>query len=292
MSLSILIPAYNYDCTQLVRALYEQAINLTIDFEIIVADDASTNAATERQNAEIGKMPHCQYIRLKENHGRAAIRNFLAEKAKYDNLMFMDCDGKVVYLHFLSAYMKAIEDHDVVCGGMMHPLDMVLKNNNLRYQYEVRSEKMLKADKLNADPKARFISFCFVIKKKVFDDVKFDESFTDYGYEDVLFGMQIKQKGYKIFFIDNPLQNEDIESNPVFVEKTEEALRTLKKHEALFGDNVRLLRTVHRLKQTGTSGIVNLFGKMLRGSFRKNLCGKSPSVGLFNWYKLFYYLSL
>ena len=148
MSLSILIPAYNYDCTQLVRALYEQAINLTIDFEIIVADDASTNAATERQNAEIGKMPHCQYIRLKENLGRAAIRNFLAEKAKYDNLMFMDCDGKVVYLHFLSAYMKAIEDHDVVCGGMMHPLDMVLKNNNLRYQYEVRSEKMLKADKV------------------------------------------------------------------------------------------------------------------------------------------------
>jgi hypothetical protein len=175
---------------------------------------------------------------------------------------------------------------------MMHPLDMALKNNNLRYQYEVRSEKMLKADKLNADPKARFISFCFVIKKKVFDDVKFDESFTDYGYEDVLFGMQIKQKGYKIFFIDNPLQNEDIESNPVFVEKTEEALRTLKKHEALFGDNVRLLRTVHRLKKTGTSGIVNLFGKMLRGSIRKNLCGKSPSVGLFNWYKLFYYLSL
>ncbi|MBO7102076.1 MAG: glycosyltransferase family 2 protein, partial [Bacteroidaceae bacterium] len=195
MSLSILIPAYNYDCTQLVRALYEQAINLTIDFEIIVADDASTNAATERQNAEIGKMPHCQYVRFKENRGRAAIRNFLAEKAKYDNLMFMDCDGKVVYLHFLSAYMKAIEDHDVVCGGMMHPIDVALKNNNLRYQYEVRSEKMLKADKLNADPKARFISFCFVIKKKVFDDVKFDESFTDYGYEDVLFGMQIKQKG-------------------------------------------------------------------------------------------------
>lgn len=292
MSLSILIPAYNYDCTQLVRALYEQAINLTIDFEIIVADDASTNATTERQNAEIGKMPHCQYLRLKENRGRAAIRNFLAEKAKYDNLMFMDCDGKVVYLHFLSGYMNAIENNDVVCGGMMHPMDLSLKSNNLRYQYEMRSEKMLKADKLNADPKARFNSFCFVIKKKVFDDVKFDESFTDYGYEDVLFGMQIKQKGYKIFFIDNPLQNEDIESNPVFVEKTEEALRTLKKHEKLFGDNVRLLRTVHRLKNTGTSGIVNLFGKMLRGSIRKNLCGNSPSVVLFNWYKLFYYLSL
>lgn len=292
MSLSILIPAYNYDCTQLVRALYEQAINLTIDFEIIVADDASTNATTERQNAEIGKMPHCQYLRLKENRGRAAIRNFLAEKAKYDNLMFMDCDGKVVYLHFLSGYMNAIENNDVVCGGMMHPMDLSLKSNNLRYQYEMRSEKMLKADKLNADPKARFNSFCFVIKKKVFDDVKFDESFTDYGYEDVLFGMQIKQKGYKIFFIDNPLQNEDIESNPVFVEKTEEALRTLKKHEKLFGDNVRLLRTVHRLKNTGTSGIVNLFGKMLRGSIRKNLCSNSPSVALFNWYKLFYYLSL
>ena len=292
MSLSILIPVFNFDCTKLVHSLSEQAKHLDINFEIIVVDDASTDAKLEKRNAEVAKLEHCQYIVLKKNLGRAAVRNFLAEKAKYDHLMFMDCDGQVVYLHFLESYLKVMEQHDVVCGGMMHPMNMGLKANNLRYKYELKSEKLMKADKLNADPKARFISFCFVIKKKVFDDVKFDESFTDYGYEDVLFGMQIKQKGYKIFFIDNPLQNEDIESNPVFVEKTEEALRTLKKHEALFGDNVRLLRTVHRLKKTGTSGIVNVFGKMLRGSIRKNLCGKSPSVGLFNWYKLFYYLSL
>jgi len=292
MSLSILIPVYNFNCTKLVQALCEQALHQNVNFEIIVADDASTDAKLEKENAEIGKMEHCQYIALKENLGRAAIRNFLAKKAKYDYLMFMDCDGQVVYLQFLEAYLKVMEQHDVVCGGMMHPMDMGLKANNLRYKYELESEKIMKADKLNANPKAPFSSFCFVIKKKVFDDVKFDETFTDYGYEDMLFGMQVKEKGYEIFFIDNPLQNNDIESNPVFVAKTEEALRTLKKHESLFGDNVRLLRTVRWLKITGVVLIVKLLSVLTRALVRKNLCSNRPSVSLFNWYKLCYYLSL
>ena len=126
----------------------------------------------------------------------------------------------------------------------------------------------------------------------MFDAVKFDESFTDYGYEDVLFGMQVKEKGYEIFFIDNPLQNNDIESNPVFMAKTEEALRTLKKHESLFGDNVRLLRTVRWLKITGMVIIVKLLSALTRALVRKNLCSNMPYVSLFNWYKLCYYLRL
>ena len=292
MSLSILIPVFNFDCTKLVHTLSEQAKHLDINFEIIVVDDASTDAKLEKRNAEVAKLEHCQYIVLKKNLGRAAVRNFLAEKAKYDHLMFMDCDGQVVYLHFLESYLKVMEQHDVVCGGMMHPMDMGLKANNLRYKYELKSEKLMKADKLNADPKAPFCCFCFVIKKKVFDAVKFDESFTDYGYEDVLFGMQVKEKGYEIFFIDNPLQNNDIESNPVFMAKTEEALRTLKKHESLFGDNVRLLRTVRWLKITGMVIIVKLLSALTRALVRKNLCSSMPYVSLFNWYKLCYYLSL
>ena len=38
--LSILIPTYNYDCTQLVADLQQQAEQIGINYEIIVADDA------------------------------------------------------------------------------------------------------------------------------------------------------------------------------------------------------------------------------------------------------------
>ena len=40
--LSILIPAYNYDCTLLVKDLHKQVIECKIPFEIIVAEDGST----------------------------------------------------------------------------------------------------------------------------------------------------------------------------------------------------------------------------------------------------------
>ena len=39
--LSILIPTYNYDCSRLIRDLQAQAEQAGIDYEIIVADDAS-----------------------------------------------------------------------------------------------------------------------------------------------------------------------------------------------------------------------------------------------------------
>ena len=42
-SLSVLIPVYNRDCSQLVRALQRQAMRIEgLQFEILVADDGSS----------------------------------------------------------------------------------------------------------------------------------------------------------------------------------------------------------------------------------------------------------
>ena len=57
------------------------------------------------------------------------------------------------------------------------------------------------------------------------------------------------------------MQNNDIETNEVFLSKTEEALRTLKKHEKALSSDVRLLRVVKRLHRLGLSGAVRLLGK-------------------------------
>ena len=56
--LSILIPAYNHDCTAMVKTLCLQveevmAEDSNVGFEIIVADDGSSDADAKRANSEI-----------------------------------------------------------------------------------------------------------------------------------------------------------------------------------------------------------------------------------------------
>ena len=119
--LSILIPTYNYDCTSLVSDLQQQAQQAGIDYEIIVADDASPMHIYKEKNREVNELPHCRLIELTKNVGRARIRNRLAEEAQYPWLLFMDADAKVISPTYIEDYVHAItDDIDVVCGGLCH----------------------------------------------------------------------------------------------------------------------------------------------------------------------------
>ena len=290
--LSILIPAYNHDCRSLARSLSQQADSLSCPVEIIVADDGSDDTRLRSLNAEIAALPHCRYIVREENVGRAAIRNFLAGEARGEWLLFMDCDGQVVYLRFLQNYLDAAHDCDVVCGGIVHTQQFLTAHNRLRYDYERRAEQRFTAQARQQDAELPFRTFCFMIRREAFERVRFDESFRHYGYEDVLFGRQLRAAGLVIRHIDNPLENTDIETNPVFVAKTEEALRTLRDHEPLFADDVRLLRLVRRLQSWHLLPLVRRLAALIAPPLRRNLCTDRPLTRLFDLYKLCYYCQL
>ena len=77
--LSVLIPTYNHVCVPLVKQLLPLLEAATIDYEILIADDGSTDTDTIKDNQTINTLPHCRYIVRKENVGRATIRNFLVK---------------------------------------------------------------------------------------------------------------------------------------------------------------------------------------------------------------------
>ena len=77
MDLSVLIPAYNQSCLQLVRSLQQQCRASGASYEIIVADDGSTDEAARRENAAAGELEGCRAIMQPQNRGRAATRNLL-----------------------------------------------------------------------------------------------------------------------------------------------------------------------------------------------------------------------
>ena len=133
--LSILIPVYNTVCTDFVRQLQAIADGTGIAYEIIVADDASTDLSCVRENSQINQLPHCHYIIKEVNSGAAATRNFLAQQSRYPWLLFLDCDVQLPGPQLLIRYLTPL-DAPVVMGGIAFGSNPEQLRSNLRYRYE------------------------------------------------------------------------------------------------------------------------------------------------------------
>ncbi len=132
--LSILIPTYNFDCTELVKELQRQITVNNIEAEVVVMDDASPRHETRSANSIINELPSCRFIQLEKNVGIAKIRNLLADEAKYDKLLFLDSDVFPVNDNFVTSYLEASSQSDVVCGGLMFRSTPPSPQCTLRYK--------------------------------------------------------------------------------------------------------------------------------------------------------------
>ena len=285
MKLSILIPTYDYVCYTLVHDLHTQCEEMG-DFggyEIIVMEDGGRDQVKAIANHKINDLPHCRYIRNKKNVGRAAIRNHLADMAQGEWLLFMDSDGKVITENFIKNYLEHTQKcTSIICGGLTHAEVCPNPSCSLRWRYEHNYETSQQESRT-------FRTFCFMINRKTFQQVRFNESYSGYGLEDMQFGIDLQKKGYNITYIDNPLLNNDLETNSRFLKKTEESLHTLYIHQ----DNLEESHLLTFINQHPIiSHVAPVLYKISRHLLLKNLLGKSPNVTLFNFYKLGYYLTI
>lgn len=289
--ISILLPVYNHVCISLVRELHQQAEACGVDHEIIVADDGSTDVTKIDENRCIGDIPHCTYIVREANVGRAAIRNFLARSAASEWLLFLDCDVELPDADFIRRYVYAVGD-DVIDGGVCTDRDAGRWQGNLRFAYERASEPRHVAIERAAMPYRCFRTTNFMVRREVILAHPFDERFRFYGYEDVLFGKRLKEEKCAIRHIDNPVVIGEMEPNGIFLEKTEEALRTL----YMFRDELRgysdLLDLAERLCRVFPGWLLHMFYSLVGPLLRSNLSGGHPNLTAFGLYRLGYYLSL
>lgn len=288
---SILIPTYNYVCYPLVQDLHREGGETGVSCEIVVADDGSTREDVLCENRKINELAGCRYIELKENIGRARIRNFLASKAAGDWLIFIDCDARVSSPHFLENYVRATQQGvPVVCGGLVTPSAPPSSLCMLRYRYEKRADKKRGAALRSLHPYEQFSTFNFLIKKDLFLSIGFDESLFRYGYEDTLFGINLRKRNIPIAHVDNPLVHMGIENSELFLSKTKEALDNLVKLQPALQESSGVLKTALILQQLHMVPLF-LFGwKIVGRSVENNLHGRRPSLFLFSLYKLAYYL--
>lgn len=291
--ISALIPVFNFNVTGLVSELYQQAVAAGIEFEIIVIDDASTDSFKET-NGKLSSYQHVKYFEEYDNIGRSKIRNKLADLASHPFLLFMDCDSQIPDVNYLSNYINCCNGNVVVCGGRIYePVKPADHNLLLRWK-QGKSKEEFSADIRNMSPNKSFMTNNFLISKKIFNEIRFNEDIEGYGHEDTLFGYELTKKNISIVHIENPLLHIGLESNTSFLEKTKESIRNLNNiltqngYEKLLVRTIKLLAYYKFFRKLGLDRLVCFVYQSMAKAMEKNLLGKNPSLMLFDFYKLGY----
>lgn len=291
--LSIAIPTRNDDCSLLVSKLLEQARRETsLDFEILIADDASDDAEVASQLDILGQQKGCRLIRMKENVGRAAVRNMLAREAKYDRVLFIDAGVDITNPNFIHTYILHAEDADIICGGWKTEVDSQTAISNLRAKYELSCEQNHTPKQRNRHPYRSFRTVNFLAHKDILLKNPLPADMTGYGYEDVVFGKQTERAGCTILHIDNPVVYKSYEDNTAFVCKIMQSVNTLYIYRERIGHYSKLHAIAERVRKLRLASLIVLIYRLRSESWKRQLCGNRPSMRILSLLKLGYYLSL
>jgi len=288
--LSICIPIYNFNVTSLVNKLSQQIKKIDILCEIILIDDCSVEEF-KKINENVYKKEI--YIQLDKNIGRVKIRNLFLKYAKYDYLLFLDCDTFIISDDFVAKYISAIcrNEHDVICGGVVYNNFRPERSKMLRWKYGIKKESKPLDIRVLSSNKS-FMTSNFLINRRIFEQIKFDERITEYGHEDTLFGFMLKENGISVKHINNPVLHGDIDYNTVYLKKTENGIINLihilnyVDYDHQFIQDVTLLNIYNNLSSKKLTGIINVificFKPLLKFLFIKGYV----NLMLFDFYKL------
>lgn len=298
--LSILIPNYNYDCSELLYTLAEQCLALRqaaggadgpFDYEVIVGDDGSTDVKSLCAVRDTAAHVGAQLLELPVNGGRARMRNALMEAARMPYLLILDSDMLPRTSDFVRDIWAERHKADVVCARLVNPLGEP-EGSELRCRYEKATEPKRTAEYRNARPFSSVATYCLLMRRAALGDLRFDECCTEYGYEDVLFGQELRRRYISIYHTDVPILHTGIDSNESFLKKTEAAMRTLTTIAPKLDELPGAALYYNELKKKGMDWLPSVAYRLFGGMMRGNLLGRHPSLKIFHLYKLCYFAYL
>lgn len=282
--LSVLIPVYHYNALPLVKELAKQCNFSGITFEILCQDDAS-NSQENILNKEINLIPNCSFFINENNLGRGKNINSLAQKAKYDWLLILDCDTFPTDSNFIQKYIDVVSDSskNILFGGIIYEDKKPEKEKLLRWIYGQKRETQ------------SILTSNLLIKKEVFLQNPFDESITKYGYEDLCFFSVLRKNNFEVSLIKNPTFHLNLETSEVFLNKTKTALENLVflyNANKISGEESRIIKAFELLKNLKLIRFSAFLFNKNQIKIKRNLLSENPSLFLFDLYKLGYFCNL
>jgi glycosyltransferase involved in cell wall biosynthesis len=186
--LSICIPTFNTDCSELLDILAKQIAQLEETLEVLVYDDFSTDYVCKNQEA-------CErngflFFENQSNLGSILTRIKLAKKSSFNWLLFVDADMLPKTDEYIIQYTNFITFNkaDIAIGGCCYADE--IKPFNLRLKYGKNREE-ISAKKRQLNPYNSILFGNVLIKKKLFNEV-FDD-FNDMAYgEDIYLSSFLK----------------------------------------------------------------------------------------------------
>ena len=287
--LSILITIYNYNLLSVVEELQKQCENCVIDYEIIAQDDAS-KSVFNIENEKINQIANCKFIELDKNVGLRQNKNLLVESSKFENLLILDGDCKIISSDFIKNYIDKIDDFDGIYGGRIHNEKCPSDNQKLRWKYGKFIEDKITSER----QKSKYVSFLFnntLIKKDFFNSIKFDIRFQKYGHDDTQFSFKLMKNGFKPGHINNPIEHNDIDTNLVYYNKTKgsiENLLELYRSKQIDSNYIKMTRILSKLERLKLNYLIAFFYKIIQKPLKNNLISNNPSLFVYNVFRLGY----
>jgi glycosyltransferase involved in cell wall biosynthesis len=288
--LSICIPVFNLQVSQLVHELHNQGQRMEVPFEILIIDDASEESL-RKENRSLGELQFVRYEELTQNIGRSKIRNLLAVKAKFPLLLFLDCDAEIISKDFLKRYLDSGKDGSVVCGGHVYQTERPPHPYTLHWLAGSKRE-VAPAIKRQQNPHQSFMTGSFLVPSSLLYQLPFNEELYGYGHEDTLYGYQLMKRGIAIKHIDNPILHNGLDTATEFLNKTRQSLLNLRiiseftKNDPEFIDMVSVLKVCQLFKRYKMHKLFAIMFIPIEKTLAKRLTGKRPSLWVLDLYKL------
>ena len=293
--ISICIPVFNFDVTNLVTELHSQGVTAAIPFEILVMDDASVYF--KEKNRLLQSLPFVQYFELETNLGRSRIRNQMALKARYDYLLYLDCDTEVVSPNYIKNYLNYCYKEVVCYGGISYAPTCPGPEYFLRWTIGVKRES-INAYRRSRRPNQNFSTFNFLMDRDFFLKVSFNEQLVGYGHEDTLFSFDLFKHNVIVRHIENPLRHIGLENNELTLIKSREGIRnartivSLLNNDPLFIKSMPLLVWGRRMDRLHLKPLLAFCYRNIHKFMEVNLLHKYAWMPLFCFWKLSYYCFL
>jgi glycosyltransferase involved in cell wall biosynthesis len=202
--ISIVIPAYRYDCSDLIDAL--SRCRQSSLAEIIVYDDGSRDhglLARMEQNAGAAQAA-ARIVASWSNRGAAAARNSAIGHARSEWILLLDADMSPEGADFIEAWLDAadrLEEPVVVVGGQSLRFASTSRKFALHRWRQLRAD-CLPAERRNEAPGLYVSCSNLLAHREIFDTCPFDDGFAGAGWEDVEWGLRV-QRRFPIHHIDN-----------------------------------------------------------------------------------------
>lgn len=196
MDVSIIIPAFNAQST-LGLTLSALTRQHSVDFEVVIVDDASTDRTSEVAVGFVDRLD-LHVHRVSENRGRARARNYGMEKSTGQIILLLDSDIEVdpsyVALH---RELHGQQNNVVGIGALRFPPPLTRKA--LGRYYGSRGPARLKPGQ--PLPGRYFISGLASFPRSLFNEVGgFNEAFRFYG-EDQELGLRFQKAGAHFVYL-------------------------------------------------------------------------------------------